>query len=191
MNARKRRAIASGEANYPITTRVALGAVAVASLLWIASAGAARTDTRMINLSSGVVDGHRVLGRTVSGVTAGLGRPDFRAGSRSHFRIGWGSETHFAAEVLFRPSAGVERAWSIVFTDAGLVADIRIGDLLNRPPLALQKLIAADYPSSFRLVRAYSCNASKLCVGDFGPRTGTLHVAFGRQPSGRWLTVWR
>jgi hypothetical protein len=42
--------------------------------------GAAGATSWTVDLASGHINGHRVLGRTVSGVTAALGRPDFRAG---------------------------------------------------------------------------------------------------------------
>jgi hypothetical protein len=79
-------------------------------------AGAAHaTKSLSVDLTNGRVDGHRVHGLTVAQVTAALGRPDFHAGPRSHYRIGYGTLRDFSTDVSFRPSGGVERAWSIVF----------------------------------------------------------------------------
>jgi hypothetical protein len=55
-------------------------------------AGAAHaTKSLSVDLTNGRVDGHRVHGLTVAQVTAALGRPDFHAGPRSHYRIGYGT----------------------------------------------------------------------------------------------------
>ena len=150
---------------------------------------ASNANTHMIDLATGTVDGHRVLGRTVAGVTAGLGRPDFRSGRGNSYRIGWGTPTNFGIEVLFRRESGAERAWSVVLR-RGPVADVKIGDLLNRPSLALQKLVAADYGTLLSLVRPYRCRASGVCSGEFAGRV--LHLTFGRQSArGAWVTMWK
>jgi hypothetical protein len=144
---------------------------------------------RSVDLASGRVDGHRVLGITVTQVTAALGRPDFRVGPRSRLRIGYGTRGDFSTEVLFRLSGGVQRAWSIVF-ERGPVRDSKVGDLLRRST-ALQRAILAKYGTMFWLVRSYACK-NKECVGEFAARNGSLHLTFGTQPvTGTWLTIWK
>lgn len=160
---------------------------AVASMT--VAAGASGSTTHTVDLATAHVDGHRILGRTIAGVTAALGRPDFREGQRAQYVIGWGSRPNFLVEVIFRPSGGVERAWSIAFEQH--VRDVKLGDLLGRDSTALQTAIRKGYANTFRLLRPYACK-SKICVGEFAPRTGSLHLTFGRQPKlGTWLTVWQ
>ena len=164
---------------------VAAGSVAVST------AAAGRADTRMLDLSAGTLDGHRVLGRTVAGVTAGLGRPDFRLRGGGRYRIGWGTPTRFSVEVIFRRTGGAYRAWSIALGHGGPVADVRVGDLLNRSSAALQHAIAAKYRGVFQLVRSYACTRKAYCVGEFAQRDGALHLTFGTLGrTGTWVTLW-
>ena len=158
------------------------------AVLAMSAVGAqARTGTS-VDLATGKVNGHRVLGLTVAEVEAALGRPDFRVGPRSRYRIGYGPQSGFSTEVIFRPSRGVQRAWSIV-CEQGPVRDAKVGDLLQRSP-ALQKAIIDTYGPTFRLTRSYACNQN-LCVGEFAARDGALHLTFGTQPvAGTWLTIW-
>ena len=153
-------------------------------------AGAAGASRTTVDLATGSVNGHLVLGRTIAGVTAALGRPDFRGGSRSHYVIGWGTRPNFAFEVIFRPVGGVERAWSIAF-ERGPVRDVKLGDLVGRSPLAFQRAMRVSYADTFALDRPYACKG-RLCAVGFAARSGPLHVNFGTQPKlGTWLTVYR
>ena len=153
------------------------------------SSGAAGAVPRTVDLATSTVDGHRVLGRTVAGVTAALGRPDFRSGQRSRYVLGWGGRPNFSIEVIFRPVGGVEHAWSIAFERD--VRDVKLGDLLGRSSNALQAAVSKSYGDRFRLERPYACE-NRACVGEFAPRKGTLYLTFGTRPKlGTWLTVWQ
>ena len=159
------------------------------AVLDMPAVGAQATTARSVDLATGHVNGHRVLGLTVGQVTAALGRPDFRVGPRSRYRIGYGAQGGFSAEVIFRPTGGVQRAWSIVF-ERGPVRDLKVGDLLERSN-ALQKAILTKYGTTFRLVRSYACKSKAQCSGEFASRGGPLHLTFGTQPvTGTWLTMW-
>jgi hypothetical protein len=147
------------------------------------------TTRRSVDLATGHVNGHRVLGLTVAQVTAALGRPDFRVSPRSRYRIGYGPQSGFSTEVIFRLSGGVQRAWSVVF-ERGPVRDMKVGDLLQRST-ALQTAILTKYGTTFRLVRSYACKSKGQCSGEFAARSGPLHLTFGTQPvTGTWLTIW-
>jgi hypothetical protein len=149
------------------------------------------TANRTVDLASGRVDGHPVLGRTVAGVTASLGRPDFRVASQSRYRLGLGSRQNFSIEVIFGRRGGIQRAWSIAF-ERGPVSDVRTGELLGRTPESLETAIATAHADTFWLVRSYHCTARR-CLGEFAPRPGhALHLSFGTRPAlGTWLTLWR
>jgi hypothetical protein len=160
------------------------------AVLALPAAGAYGATTHTVDLASGRLDGHRILGRTIAGVTAALGRSDFRGGPRSRYRLGWGTPRNFSLEVLFRRSGGVERAWSIVF-ERGSIREVKLGDVLQRRPAAFQAAVLARYGATFRLLRRYTCKRG-ACVGELAPRTGSIHLTFGTQRvTGTWLTVWQ
>jgi hypothetical protein len=156
-----------------------------------AAAGAGGASVRTVNLATGYVDGHRVLGRTIAGVTAALGRPDFRLGPMSRYRIVWGDRSNFSVAVIFRRSGGVQRAWSIAF-ERGPVREPKLGNVLARSPSSLQSAVLARYPDNFKLLRRYVC-AEGGCIGEFGPRgASSLHLTFGTHHAlGTWFTVWQ
>lgn len=129
-----------------------------------------------VDLATGYVDGHRVLGRSLAGVTAGLGRPDFRARNR----VGWGTREQFTLEVLFHEA----RAWSIVF-ERGPVRDPKAGELLGRTSVAAAALIRSRY--AYEVAKPYTCRRAVCMVQLAGP----LHVVLGTQPrTGTWLTLY-
>jgi len=161
------------------------------AVLVLPSAGANAATGHTVDLASGRLDGRRILGRTVAGVTAALGRPDFHAGPQNRYRVGWGSPNDFSIEVLFRASGGAQHAWSIVL-ERGPIRDAKIGDLLERRSRALQAAIRAQYEDTFRLLRPYACKSHGRCVGEFAPRSGSVHLTFGTNlVRGTWLTIWR
>jgi hypothetical protein len=85
----------------------------------------------------------------------------------------------------------VQYAWSIVFHRVA-VRDVKIGDLLGRRSRALQAAIVAGYGDTFRLLRPYACKSHGVCVGEFAPVGGPLHLTFGTYPKlGNWLSVWQ
>lgn len=90
------------------------------------------------------------------------------------------------------PAAGARAyAWSIAF-DSGSVRDVKIGDLRGRRSGSLQAAILAGYGDAFKLLRPYACKRHHECVGEFAPRTGSLHLTFGTRPAhGTWLTIWQ
>ena len=156
----------------------------------VAAAVGQATTAHSVDLASATIDGHRVLGRTVAGVTAVLGRPDFRAGNQQRYRVGRDEPTDFSLEVLFRRSGGTLRAWSVVF-ERGAVRDPKLGDLLARLPVSLQAAIRSRYADRYRLLRGYHCRANGDCVGEFAQPSGSLRLSFGTEPAhGRWLTLW-
>jgi hypothetical protein len=164
--------------------------VPLLAAMWVPYAPAATPSSRTLDLATGRLDGHPVLGLTLPQVTASLGRPDFRIAGSS-YRIGWGTRPNFSAEVLFQRRHGVLRAWSMAF-ERGPVRDPKIGQLLALNSRSLQAAILDSYGNSFRLIRAYACSPG-TCVGELAPRTGSsLHLTFGtRRALGTWVTAWK
>jgi len=160
--------------------------VAVAFGLIAAAAGA---SVHSFDLGSGFVDGHRVLGRSVAGVTAALGRPAYRHDTRSRYVLGYRLPPA-TVEVLFRQAAGRLVARTVVLQDPRLT-EAKTGRLLRRSPTRIQAAIAAAYGGQYELVRPYRCRTPTRCSGEFSTGDGTRHVTFGRTVEGaRFLTIW-
>lgn len=160
--------------------------VAVAFALAAAAAGA---SVHSFDLGSGFVDGHRILGRSVAGVTAVLGRPAYRHGSRTRYVLGYRLPPA-TVEVLFRRAGGRLVARTVVLQDPRLT-EAKTGRLLRRSPRSIQAVIAAAYGGQYELVRSYRCRTPTLCSGEFSTRDGRRHVTFGRTVEGaRFLTIW-
>jgi hypothetical protein len=165
--------------------------LALVGILLLAPASGFAANTHRISLATGELDGKPVLGMSLAEVTANLGKPDFRSGPPSRYRIGWGRPDNFTLAVLFRPVNGRLRASTLVF-ERGTIRDDRVGNLLSRSPKSLQAAIVSRYASEFELVRQYQCRTGGgLCVGEFKTRDATLHVTFGRTiGKGTFVTVW-
>jgi hypothetical protein len=98
--------------------------LALFGILLLAPASASLRNTYRISLATGELDGKPVLGMSLREVTATLGKPDFRSGPRSRYRIGWGrpdtsrsscsSDRSTAACARARSSSNAGRSETIV-----------------------------------------------------------------------------
>jgi hypothetical protein len=168
-----RRVIACVAVTFALTGAVATGAT-----------------VHSFDLGSGFVDGHRVLGRNVAGVTAALGRPAYRRATGSGYVIGYRQQRPAAVEVRFRRAGRRLRARTVVLQDPHLT-ESKTGRILQRSARGIQAAIGAAYGGQFELVRPYRCRALTLCSGEFSAKDGTRHVTFGRTTSGaRFVTIW-
>jgi hypothetical protein len=142
------------------------------------------TPRLAVDLGSGQIDGHRVIGRSVAGVTAALGAPGQRLPNKRRYLLrydrlapplaGWG------ITVLFRQERGVLRAWSIALRDPRLT-EPRLGRLLQLTPKRFQEAVLTAYPDRFSIVRPFRCSGKpQRCRGELAPRDAArLHVTFG------------
>jgi hypothetical protein len=139
--------------------------VAGAALLLAAPAASGTAERHSIDLVSGSLDGHAVLGSTLPQVVAGLGRPDFEVGGGQPLRrIGWGTPGNFTRELIFRRAGGTLRAQTLV-VERGTVIDPKAGNLL-RPSGQLQSVVRTRYGNAFELVRPLACHGTQ-CIGEF------------------------
>jgi len=170
---------------------VALLSLVIAIAAAVPTSSATTDKPSQIDLANGYIDGHRVLGRTVAGVTAGLGRPDYRKRGTRRYAIGYRPHPPFFVEVRFRREDGKLRAYSIVLQDITL-EDARAGRLLRLGARRIQATIEREYGEMYSLSRAYRCRAGKLCTGEFRAAGSDRRVTFGRVHSGaRFLNIWR
>jgi hypothetical protein len=151
---------------------------------------AAGATVRSFDLATGFVDGRRILGRNIAGVTAALGPPDYRRSAGRRYILGYRAHPPFFVQMHFRRVGGRFSAEAIVLQDVTLV-ETRIGRILRLSPGQIQARIAGAYGSQYKLIRPYRCRAGDLCSGEFETTGGAWHVTFGRVVSGaRFLTIW-
>jgi hypothetical protein len=160
-----------------------LGAVVVVSETALASTNGA-LPARTIDLASGRLGGSTILGRTVAGVTAALGRPDQRIHGVARYTLRYeppsSQRASWGVQILFRRDGGALRAWSIVITDPTF-REPRIGRLLQLAPSSLQKAVIADYGDRYSVLRPYRCTSKpRQCRGELAPSgAGRLHLGIG------------
>lgn len=148
------------------------------------SSSAGRLPTRTIDLASGQLGGHTVLGRTVAGVTAAVGRPDQRLRGIARYTLRYEPTSsrlgNWGVQILFRRDRGVLRSWSIVLTDSTF-REPKTGRLLRLTPSALEKAVIAGYGDRYAVVRPYRCTTKPAqCRGELGPRgAGRFRLGIG------------
>lgn len=150
---------------------------------------------KTIDLASGRLGGRPVLGRTVAGVTAALGRPDQRVPGVARYTLRYEPTSprlgNWGVQILFRRDHRALRAWSIVVADPSF-REPRIGMLLRLAPSALEKAVMADYGDRYSILRPYHCTTKpRQCRGELGPTgEGRLGLGIGAlTPSGRTYAV--
>jgi hypothetical protein len=201
--ARRARVTTRGDSVAAIATATGTLALAAAAALLLTSPSVAASrdgelheETRQaingFDLETGFVDGRRVLGRRIAGVTAALGRPDYRRSAGARYVVGYRAHPPFFVEVHFVRRQGVFRARAIILQDVTL-EEARLGRVLRLLPPQIERRILAAYPDELELVRPYQCRARGLCTGEFRAVGSVRRVTFGRVPStgARFINIWQ
>jgi hypothetical protein len=153
------------------------------------AAASAATPRHTVDLASGRFEGHTILGRTPSQVTAVLGKPSAAHGSTMRYVLDWGSGAKLRYTVIFSKRGTSERA-VLIGLETGTYVDPRLGDLLAWRPLAFQKAMRSRYADLYRLGKPLE-EKPGVSIGEFTPRDGLLHVSFGTHATlGSFLTIW-
>jgi len=161
-------------------------AVAVA-----ASATASSTSAHTVNLATGQLDGHTILGLTPSQVSAVLGKPDAAHGTKSRYVLQWGGGSPPHYEVIFTKHGASERAVTLAL-ETGAYQDPKIGNILKPTPAAFASLMQARYGRIYRILKPLSHQPGGRSSGEFVQRSGSLHVSFGSRPNwGTFITLWQ
>jgi hypothetical protein len=175
----------------PLAISLALVAAARSPAAARPDASAAGATISGFDLATGFLDGRRILDRSIAGVTAALGAPDYRRSAGRRYVIRYQAHAPSFVEVDFWRAGGRFRARSIVLQDVALT-ETRTGRILRGSPAQIQARIARAYGSQYQLVRPYRCRTGHLCSGEFETTSGAWHVTFGRVITGeRFLTIWR
>ncbi len=162
----------------------------VAALVLAAAASSAGIATQpSVSLIAGSVDGHVLLGKTVSGVTAALGKPTWRSGGATAYRVGYGDRANFNIMVLFRRRVGIFRAWSVAF-EKPPVYELRLRmNVLVYPPRAFANAALNAYGAALKITRPPRCSAT-LCSVTLHVTGTSRNVTYGRTPRlGTFLTL--
>jgi hypothetical protein len=163
--------------------------VAALTLVALPAAGSAATPRHTVDLASGRFEGHTILGRTPSQVSAVLGKPSAVHGSKMRYVFDWGHYPKLRYTVIFTKRGTSERAVLIGF-ETGRYVDPRLGGLLAHKPLAFQNAMRSRYADLYRLARPLKRKPG-VTIAEFTRRDGLLHVSFGTHPKlGTFLTVW-
>ncbi len=129
---------------YPIDSQKSRAVIAPCptAVATAAPAGAAPPYERL-NLTTGTIDGHVVLGHNAASIASALGRPNAYRGQ--DLLYGLASNGDAAVRIHLAPSGPAARAVWLEVRDPR-ATDTRIGRVLGMQPIALQQRIAAAYP---------------------------------------------
>jgi hypothetical protein len=138
-----------------------------------------------IDVGTGAVDGHTLLGRSVADVEQALGSPDATGGNELLY--GLTASGNVSLTIYFDRARAV---W-LEYRDPNVV-DKRLGRVLRLQPTALQRDVVKAYPGYERAF-AYGSEPALLgCSGVLRTRDGVRELAFGldpRQPSQLFLRL--
>jgi hypothetical protein len=136
-----------------------------------------------LNLATGRVNGHDVLGRPLDEIEAALGRPAtvsprHMTPAMTALEIGYGS----GLTITFHRTGRTFRAVSLEYRDPRLIV-AGVGRALQLAPTELERRIASAVGDRYRLVAAYGSQPSRLgCSGVFLPRAGGGRLIFALDP---------
>jgi hypothetical protein len=131
-----------------------------------------------VDLATGSVAGHPILGHTRADVERALGTPD---AARPALLLYGGTSPAAASLIVFFGRG--DRALWLEYVDPA-TTDARLGRLLRLQPPELQKRLIAAYGSRYALSFGYGSEPALVgCSGLFRARSGHLDLAFGLDPS--------
>ena len=139
-----------------------------------------------LDLATGRVDGHSVLGRPLGEIEGAFGRPSVTSPRRltpsmTSLTIEYG----IGLAIGFHRTGRVFRAVSLEYRDPRLTVT-GVGRALQLLPTELERRIAATVGARYRLVVAYGSRPSRLgCRGVFQARAARVRVFFGVDPASR------
>jgi hypothetical protein len=153
------------------------------------SDSAVRAPKLSVDLESGLVNGQRILGRSISSVTAAIGKPTWREAAGARYKLGYGDRTDLKILVLFRKASGHFRAVTVAFERAPVYDATSGQNVLAVPPAAFAREAVASYPN-LRVDRAPRCVA-KTCTVVLRVAGDSQRLTFGHTASkGGFLSLW-
>lgn len=155
-----------------------------------ATAAGAPSPRLTVDLGSGAINGHIILGRSPAQVTRSLGKPSWRLPGTQRYRIGYGERTNFRLMVRFQKRDRTLRAVAVAF-ERQPVLEKQIGmNVLAMTPRAFQDAVARRYGAGFIVQNRLHC-ARQLCSLTLQSRESRRRVTFGATKGlGTFLTMW-
>jgi hypothetical protein len=164
-----------------------LAASAAAAMLIGAPAEAASVFT--VDLPTGTVNGHVVIGRSFADLATDFGKPQWRVSGR-FLRIGYGDRTNFSMMIRFKKRQNVWRAISVSFERSPLAETQISRNILSMPPFAFAAAVKRTYSGTLKVVTPVACRRS-VCSVTFRVSSTGERIDFGRGATGlgQYLTV--
>ncbi len=166
---------------------IAVVATAMAS---VSTVTAATPRALTVDLGTGTINGHAILGNSLAEVTKQLGKPDWRVPGTRKYRIGYGQRTNFTMMVRFTRKNGTLRAVTVAFERPPLL-EKQIGtNVLAMTPRAFQHAVARSYGNRLTIGTPRRCIRG-LCSVTLRASASDRRITFGtRKPLGAFLTIW-
>src|SRR3972149_8534211 len=93
-----------------MTLRVFVSAAILVAAVAAATANGATAPRLTVDLGTGAINGHVILGKSVAQVARSLGKPSWRVPGTRFYRLGYGDRTGFSLMIRFREQGAGLRA---------------------------------------------------------------------------------
>lgn len=172
------------------TLRVFVSAAILVAAVAAATANGATAPRLTVNLETGAINGHVILGKSVAQVARSLGKPSWRVPGTRFYRLGYGDRTDFSLMIRFQKQGAALRAVAVAFERPPLF-ERRIGkNVLAMTPRAFQSAVARSYGTGFVVTTRLRCTR-QLCSLTLRSSDSDRRVTFGTTKSlGAFLTIW-
>lgn len=142
-----------------------------------------------IDLASGAVNGHLIVGRNFASVVTAFGEPTWRTFSRRTLRAGYGDRLDFRMMVRYEKVGGLWRAKAVTFERGPLVETLMGQDVLAMSLGSFTSAAAKAYPGKVVTVRKRTC-VHQACAVVFAIKGSGRRITFGHDGLGAYLTLW-
>jgi hypothetical protein len=173
-----------------MTLRVFVSAAILVAAVAAATTNGATAPRLTVDLGTGAINGHVILGKSVAQVARSLGKPSWRMPGTRRYRLGYGDRTDFSLMIRFQKQGAALRAVAVAFERQPLF-ERRIGmNVLAMTPRAFQSAVARSYGAGFTVATRLRC-ARQMCSLTLRSSDSDRRVTFGTTKSlGAFLTIW-
>lgn len=173
-----------------MSLRVLVSAAILVVAVAVAPANGATAPRLTVDLGTGGINRHVILGRSVAQVARSLGKPSWRVPGTRFYRLGYGDRTDFRLMIRFKKQGTAFRAVAVAFERQPLF-ERRIGmNVLAMTPRAFQRAVARSYGTGFTVATRLRC-ARQLCSLTLRSSDSDQNVTFGTTKAlGAFLTIW-
>lgn len=168
----------------------AFSAAMLAAIVVAAPATATSSPRLRVDLGSGAINGHVIIGRSLTQVIRSLGKPSWRLPGTRLYRVGYGERTNFSLMVRFRKQGGTLRAVAVAFERQPLLEEQIGRNVLAMTPRVFQRAVARTYGAMFTIKTRLHC-VRQFCSITLQSSDSGRSVTFGTTKAlGAFVTVW-